>query len=313
MKSFELESTAKSRPIVYVDMDGVLADFFGEVADAHNVDYWREIHRNDIGIDQIAKEPGFFANLDPLPNAGVLIKGVLKDAGKYSILSSPLMSQVEQSSREKAIWLNKHLSRHQPQGIIFDHDKTKFAKQADGTPNILIDDYKTNVRLWQAAGGYGIIYRDEEVERVLHELKLALAGKLQQEGKGLAVLEDDEEDINIPNEGKLYTSRQILKYVQGIHHEYHLEKPILKFKTWVLRQVPLSKLNTPEFAHQDDPYRRVIDLDWDHIRNIHKKDIFKKPVVADDQGWLLDGNHRVIAAKAAGLETVPALVPYNEN
>ena len=98
MKSFEYKNELKSRPIIYVDMDGVLADFFGEVARQHGVEYWREIHRQDIGIDQIAQEPEFFSTLPPMPNAEKFMQGVIKIAGEYSILSSPLMSDVEQSS-----------------------------------------------------------------------------------------------------------------------------------------------------------------------------------------------------------------------
>lgn len=310
MKSFEFESKIKRRPVVYVDMDGVLADFFGEVASQHNVDYWREIHRKDLGIDQLAKEPGFFASLEPMPNSGKLIKAVLTLAGRYSILSSPLMSEVEQSSEEKTEWLRKHLRRHPPQAIIFDNDKAKFAQQADDTPNILIDDYDLNIRLWQAAGGIGILYNDDKIEDVIKQLRLALNGKLQQASTDLAILEDDITDISSKYEGKLFTARQVLKYVQGIHHEYHMPKPILQYKTWTVRQVPLSQINTPEFVHQDDPYRRVIDINWDHVQDISMYDIKNRPIVVDADGWVLDGNHRATAARARGLETIPALVPY---
>lgn len=308
MKAFELATQRKSRPIIYVDMDGVLADFFGEVARAHNVEYWREIHRKDLGIDQIAQEPGFFANLPPMPHAADLLRGIIKIAGKYSILSSPLLSEVDQSSEEKSEWLKRHIVKHQPQAVIFDHEKFKFAKQANGTPNILIDDYDTNINLWEANGGIGILYKDDEWQRVLHELKQALVGKKHPE-IDLAINHDEVTDDDNFTE-RLYTNKQVLKYVSGIHHDYHLEKPILKHKTWVLTQVPLSDLKSPEYVHQDDPHRRVIDLDWDHISQITLDDIRKKPVVADENGWILDGNHRVTAARAGGLETIPALVPY---
>ena len=101
-------------------------------------------------------------------------------------------------------------------------------------------------------------------------------------------------------------------YVEGIHKEYHMPKPILKHKVWVLHNVPVEDLKTPEYVHQDDPYRRVIDIDWDHVESIHPEDIKRRPVVADDNGWVLDGNHRVTAARARGYETIPALVPYNK-
>ena len=175
----ETASPRLYRAEVYVDMDGVLADFFGEVAREHDVKYWREIHRKDLGIDQIAQEPGFFKLLPVLPNAGKLMQGVISLASKYSILSSPLMSNVEESSKEKMQWLQRHLKNHQPQAVIFDHEKYKYAQQPDETPNILIDDWDTNIRLWEANGGIGILYKPEEVDKALHKLHLALLGKIK--------------------------------------------------------------------------------------------------------------------------------------
>jgi hypothetical protein len=37
--------------------------------------------------------------------------------------------------------------------------KEKWAKQKDGTPNILIDDRPVNIERWVAKGGYGILYQ----------------------------------------------------------------------------------------------------------------------------------------------------------
>ena len=54
----------------------------------------------------------------------------------------------------------------------------------------------------------------------------------------------------------------------------------------------------------------MIDIDWDHVENIALQDIKNRPVVADAEGWVLDGNHRVTAARARGIDTIPALVPY---
>lgn len=310
MRASDLTSKHKTRPIVYVDMDGVLADFFGEVAREHDVDYWREIHRQDLGIDQVAQEPGFFANLPIMPHAAQLMMGVLSLAGQYSILSSPLMSDVEGSSKEKATWLRNHLGKHQPQAVIFDHEKHKYAQQPNETPNILIDDWETNVRLWEANGGIGILHKDDNWKDTIKQLALALGGHIEPEPVDLAVKESEEDIPENPQIGKLFTSRQVLRYVNGVHNEYHMPKPILKHKVWILREIPISELKNPEYIHQDDPYRRVIDLDWDHIKQITVRDIIRKPVVADDEGWLLDGNHRATAARAAGLETIPVLVPY---
>lgn len=305
MKIFELNNSYEERPVIYVDMDGVLADMFGEAARREGTTHWRKARKEKDRIDQVAQDPGFFAELPALPQAGKLLHGVLKLAGQYSILSAPLMSDVEQSSREKADWIERKLSKIPPQSIIFDHQKEKFARQSNGTPNILIDDWDVNIRLWESMGGIGILYKDGECDKALKRLHYALEGLIPAHD-----VDDEHVDLSVDN--KLYTNQQVLKYVKGIHNEYHLDKPILKHKTWVLREVPVSELQTSEFYDQDDPYRRVIDLDWDHIDNVTIQDILKKPVVADSRGWLLDGNHRVIAARAKGLSSIRALVPYED-
>lgn len=307
MKAHEYKSKFATKPIVYVDMDGVLADFFGEIARRHKVDYWREIHRQDIGIDQIAQEPGFFRQLPKMPNAMNFIKGLASIVPQYSILSSPLMSEVAQSTREKSQWLGQHLTNYPPKSVLFDHEKYRYAQQPNNTPNILIDDYETNIRLWNANGGIGILYKDENWKEALEDLKAGLEGKI----KPNKIINGEElsEDFD---EGDLYTAREVLRYVKGIHHEYHMPKPILQHDTWILKRVPVVDLKTPEFVHQDDPYRRVIDIDWDHVKEISVDDIIENPIVADAHGWVLDGNHRATAARYRGLDSVPALVPYSD-
>jgi len=306
MRIFELANKAKSKPTVYLDMDGVLADMFGEIARREGATHWRKARKIKNRIDQVAQDPGFFLDLPPLPNAPKLVKGVKDIAGDFSILSSPLMSNVEQSSREKAEWLNHYLKRVQPKSILFDHHKEKYAQQPDETPNILIDDWETNIRLWEANGGIGILYKEGQLDRVLKELKQAL---MQGRPSAKRPVHEDE---TIAVNSKLLTNRQVLDYIQDIHNEYHLEKPVLKHKTWVLKRVPLDFFQTPEFYDQDDPYRRVIDLDWDHIDTIDTDAIESKPIVADANGWLLDGNHRFTKARALGMNSIMAIVPYNK-
>ena len=248
MKISEVKTLHENRPVVYLDMDGVLADMFGEVAKQEGAPHWRKARKIKDRIDQVAKNPGFFEELPPLPNAGKLIKGVVQQAGGFSILSSPLMSRVEQSSEEKADWINRYLSKYPIESVLFDHRKEKYARQADGTPNILIDDWESNIKLWEANGGIGILYKDRDYESALKKLRYALAGVLPTEDVNEETL-----DLTIPK--KLFTAQQVLKYIKDIHNDYQLDKPVLAYKTWMLTSIPLEQLKAPEFYDQDDPYR----------------------------------------------------------
>lgn len=335
MRLFELKNNYPSTPLVYVDMDGVLADFFGQVARIHGVSDWREIKRKDEADTRAAKIPGFFEKLPALPCAHDLIKGVMKIAGTYSILSSPLQSDVEKSVKEKSQWIANNLKPYPPQEELFSHTKYRYAKQADGTPNILVDDYPVNIELWEAHGGIGILYKDEDCHDVLRKVKAAMDGNPVEESKDhktrygssyvVAESRSNSGDRQLPSgtllEGndptksrinsKYYTANAVLKYVKGIHHEYHLEEPITDEKIWVLVNYPVDELNTPENFMFDDPYKRVIDIDMDHVDTIVKHDIEKKPIVVID-GWVLDGNHRATKAMMMGLDTIPAFVPYDK-
>jgi hypothetical protein len=40
--------------------------------------------------------------------------------------------------------------------LVAREEKQKFAVNADGTPNLLIDDYEKNIKEWVAKGGIGV-------------------------------------------------------------------------------------------------------------------------------------------------------------
>ena len=47
--------------------------------------------------------------------------------------------------------------------------KQAFAKDIDGEPNVLIDDYIKNIKEWEAKGGIGILHTS--VSKSMSELK----------------------------------------------------------------------------------------------------------------------------------------------
>jgi hypothetical protein len=90
---------------------------------------------------------------------GEIIKGWTSPG--YKICSSPLRGDFENSEKWKRVWIKNNLNP-QPVDVIITPNKAKYAKQADGTPNILIDDRGSNISAWEAAGGIGIKYQADE-------------------------------------------------------------------------------------------------------------------------------------------------------
>ena len=158
------ENMADDKPIVYLDMDGVLADFFGGVEKLYGVSHWKELTADktkDLKKEVIDRITGtdFFATLPKFPTADGLIDLVKKfTGGTFSINTSPLRGDHENSGKYKKVWIKNNIEA--PAEIIVTGRKETYAKdKASGTPNILIDDRPVNIQKWQAAGGFGILYQ----------------------------------------------------------------------------------------------------------------------------------------------------------
>ena len=115
---------------IYVDMDGVLADFNAE----------------PDGVARFRDEKGFFKKLKVLPkNARALRKLIADGNHNIFILSS---SPNAAADGDKLAWLKKHRIKVADGNIIFcrNHEKkVDFMKTPDG---ILFDDYGKNIREW---------------------------------------------------------------------------------------------------------------------------------------------------------------------
>ena len=158
------ESMTDGKPTVYLDMDGVLADFFGGVEKMYGVEHWKQLTNDktkDLKQEVINRITGtdFFATLPKFDSADALIDMVKEfTGGTFSINTSPLRGDHENSGKYKKVWISNNIEA--PAEIIVTGRKESYAKnKASGTPNILIDDRPVNIQRWQAAGGYGILYQ----------------------------------------------------------------------------------------------------------------------------------------------------------
>jgi hypothetical protein len=201
---------------VYVDMDGVIADFFTEYAKLAGIESgsYRDIPpaKVDPTLDKMVGTD-FFARLPKFPTADKLLDIVIDAAGSYNICSSPLRGDHEGSAKYKSIWIKKHLNP-QPKHIYIVANKAKYAKNANGMPNVLIDDRGSNITAWEAAGGIGIKYQADEdnLKKILDGLKRARrVGQGEQEhepqklqsldrGKMIAVHTSGDKDESVNSE-----------------------------------------------------------------------------------------------------------------
>lgn len=134
---------------LFVDMDGVLADFdtgheivFGVRADklADNVD-WKAVRT----------APDFYLNLPPMPD--------MDDLWTYIALYQPIVltgvpSTVEEAPENKRAWIRKHLGPDVEVRCCRSSEKCLHAEPGD----ILIDDWTKYRDLWVAKGGLWVTH-----------------------------------------------------------------------------------------------------------------------------------------------------------
>lgn len=115
---------------VYVDMDGVLADFFGETE----------------AVERFREEKGFFLKLKPFRKNVAAVRKAIADGNiNLFVLSA---SPNERCDQDKIKWLNRYIPELETENAIImriGEDKSKYMKTPDG---ILFDDYGKNIREW---------------------------------------------------------------------------------------------------------------------------------------------------------------------
>ena len=158
---------------LYLDMDGVLADFHKAYYDGVP----RDGSWNRVRFRTMVMEHKIFEDLEMLPNARALLNFVesLRQSHKISveILSSKGTYDTEQGAetvRQKELWLEKHGIMYPANFVRSKLEKAKFA-----TPtSILIDDSVGCVIPFTDAGGNGILHTDEYYNETLETLYLKI-------------------------------------------------------------------------------------------------------------------------------------------
>ena len=157
---------------LYVDMDGVLADFakaarvlFGLDSDTDVMEFKNAIGRSKFW-SKISQNPNFWIDIEPIPKDIQQTWKSLQSRFKHiAILSAPSYSDPNCIPNKNA-WLDKHIG---PGLRLFEKEKFIYA-----CPNsVLIDDLEKNIIPWREAGGIAIHFKGQFDDEFWTELKKA--------------------------------------------------------------------------------------------------------------------------------------------
>ena len=158
MKDFQQYLTeAKAKPIIYCDMDGVLADLVGHIGKLYgkkltNGTFDEFVNPKKPEIDE--KYPHLFAELPFMAGAKRLWQAITRH--DVRILSAYPSKWQPNGKADKAEWIKKNLNPLPNKVHLVLRSEKKLYAKTGGTANILIDDWGKNIAEWEAAGGIGI-------------------------------------------------------------------------------------------------------------------------------------------------------------
>ena len=160
-----IEINAEDLPSVYCDMDMVLCNFMKKADEVSGGDFVTA--DKDQRWKDISNTKNFWAELEWMPAAKRIHQMIIKyDAHILSAFSAKDPS----SKNGKMKWLSKNTKFKRGNiHLVSRAQKQAFAKNAEGKPNVLIDDYIKNIKEWEAKGGIGIHHT--AVPKTLGELK----------------------------------------------------------------------------------------------------------------------------------------------
>mgnify|MGYP001288784712 FL=1 len=160
---------------VYLDMDGVIADFFSGIELKYGVDHWKSIQDREVKFSELANTnffytlPIFRENRGPRragPSISCEIVRFVNEISKgdWGVCTSPLRGDTMNSAYWKRCWLeDKHYMPPMVENLIITSNKHKYAwNKITRKPNILIDDKPENIKRWTEAGGIGIRFQTNE-------------------------------------------------------------------------------------------------------------------------------------------------------
>lgn len=147
---------------IFVDLDGVLADFNKKVIEIFG-QYPTQFKKQEW--NKISNYPNFYGSLELLPNALKLWENLvqLKKQYNYKLYILTGLPMGDWAEPQKRDWCKKYLYDYDLVITCFSRNKHYYSTSSD----ILIDDNINNCRDWK---GYSIQYNDLMVDKAIEQL-----------------------------------------------------------------------------------------------------------------------------------------------
>lgn len=144
--------------MIYLDLDGVFADYRGSFAKILGRDYHED---PEWAWSFLEQEQELYRKLSLLPGALDLLQSIGRAAAaageRMTFLTAlPLRTGYLATAAEDKVWWVRHVLLSDLPVICVAHWKEK--KTYAGPSNVLIDDSARNIVEWQESGGVGILH-----------------------------------------------------------------------------------------------------------------------------------------------------------
>lgn len=172
------------KPIIYFDMDGVLADMQG-MMDKYGIKYNSPTEHDPVVDqnmwDEVRKIDHFYDKLKPVEGSVELFNNL---SAKYEcqILTAIPKEKwnIPDAKEDKINWAKRYLGDDVKINTVYRPEKKDFVK---GSQSILVDDLPQNIQEWEAEGGTGILFIDsksfnyDKLNKTILDFRMSLLGK----------------------------------------------------------------------------------------------------------------------------------------
>ncbi len=163
---------------IYLDLDGVLADFDRGVLElckmkAASQNGKRDVKYDDLMWQRIRMTDHFYDRLELMPGAKMMFDQIFSRYGEQCEILTGIPKPergIVNAGQDKINWVKRCLSDKVKINIVLRKEKLQYCS---GQNSILIDDRERTIQDWRKAGGIGILHTSaEDTLRQLRDLEL---------------------------------------------------------------------------------------------------------------------------------------------